>query len=246
YLNQPELTAEHFIIDPFNENERLYRTGDLGRWRADGNIEFTGRKDDQLKIRGYRIETGEIESVLQQHPAITAAAVVAIEKENNEKELVAYIVTDQLLPVSTIRLYLNERLPVYMIPGYYVPLQALPLTTNGKVDRKQLLDPKLLDNKLRTEYVAPRNETEKKLVLLWQELLEQETIGFRDNFFDLGGNSIKAANLIGRTKTGFGVQLSFRNIFKEPTIENLAADIDFILDQQQLKKNRDKLVRIEI
>ena len=163
YLNQPELTAEKFVANPFEEGTRMYRTGDLARWLPDGNIEFLGRIDHQVKIRGFRIELGEIESRLMQHPRIREVVVIARTDAGKDKYLCAYYVAGEELEVKELRSFLAAELPGYMLPGFFVPLKALPLTANGKVDRKALPDP---DRSLisGTEYVPAANETEQKLV----------------------------------------------------------------------------------
>ncbi|MCW3465953.1 non-ribosomal peptide synthetase [Chitinophaga nivalis] len=222
YLNQPVLTAEKFIPNPFNTAERLYSTGDLGRWQADGSIEFAGRKDAQVKIRGYRIELGEIEHALQQHPAITDTVVIAWPNATGEKELVAYIVGEADLHIAGLRAHLSKSLPDYMVPAHYVPLAALPLTPNGKVDRKNLPDPAEMSLATGTAYIPPRNETEAKLVLIWQEILGREIISVKDNFFDIGGHSLKATRLSGQIHKVFDVKLSLNELFSQVVLEDQA------------------------
>ncbi|MGO4773924.1 AMP-binding protein, partial [Flavobacterium sp. W22_SRS_FK3] len=170
YLNQEELTKEKFINDPFREGERIYKTGDLARWLPDGNIEFIGRKDDQVKIRGYRIELGEIENVLSSLPGVTQCCVLAKEDTNGTKSLVGYVVLEEALDKEALQNQLKLSLPDYMVPMIWVALEVLPLTNNGKLDKKSLPDPdgSALSSK---EYVAPRNETEAQLAAIWQELL---------------------------------------------------------------------------
>ncbi|MGY0035030.1 non-ribosomal peptide synthetase [Pedobacter sp. NJ-S-72] len=188
YLNKEELTKEKFIADQFRPGNKMYKTGDLGRSLADGVIEYLGRIDDQVKIRGYRIELGEIEHVLNQHPEVQQSVVVAKSDEQGIKRLVGYIVADLNADREDVLSYLREQLPEYMIP-VLVRLDQLPLTANGKTDKKALPEPDgdLLSNQI---YVAPRNDTEQKLAHIWQELLQLKQVGIYDDFFDLGGHSL--------------------------------------------------------
>ena len=225
YLNQPELTAEKFIKDPFstNPNARLYKTGDLGRWLPDGNIEYLGRIDDQVKIRGFRIELGEIESVLNQNETISQGVVLAKADKQGTKRLVGYVVSHQkAFDKQAIQAWLNEKLPEYMVPAIWVELSSIPLTSNGKVDRKALPEPELTD--LSAEYVAPRNETEAKLAVIWQELLGLEQVGIYDNFFELGGDSILTIQIVSRMRR-LGYIIQPRDIFNHQVIANLSAII---------------------
>jgi amino acid adenylation domain-containing protein len=219
YLNKPTLTAEKFVANPFRVGERMYKTGDLGRWLADGNIEYLGRKDDQVKIRGYRIELGEIETALLKYPGMETTAIIAKTAADGDKDLVAYIVSKQELSEADLKVYLGNILPAYMIPAYFVPLNELPLTTNGKLDRKKLPDPVGLGLGNTVEYVAPTNPTEEKLVLIWQEILKREKIGIKDNFFDLGGHSLKATRLASQIHRIFDVKLALKDLFTAATIE---------------------------
>ncbi|MBB5624283.1 acyl carrier protein, partial [Pedobacter cryoconitis] len=221
-------------------------TGDLGRWLPDGNIEFTGRKDDQVKIRGYRIELGEIENVLFGHQEIESAVVLARQDMTGEKNLVAYIVPKQKIEPLDVRDYLIRILPAYMVPLHYIILDSLPLTANGKIDKKLLPDPGSDGLSSKVDYVAPRNETEEKLILIWQDLLGREVVGVRDSFFDIGGHSLKVTQLISRINISFGVRLNIQSVFKEPTIESIADHIVFILDQNEQRQTRDGLIEIEI
>jgi amino acid adenylation domain-containing protein len=225
YLNQPALTAKKFVANPFKAGERMYRSGDLGRWLPDGRIEFLGRKDEQVKIRGYRIELAEIESALQSHPDVTAAAVAVQGTSQADRELVAYVAGPQGMDATDLRSWLADRLPTYMVPAHYVQLPELPLTTNGKVDRKRL--PAAGGNGMlaATEYVAPRNQTEEKLASIWQEILAKDRIGIRDNFFDLGGHSLTAIRVLGRIRSEFSVDIKMETVFNNATIEFIAQDI---------------------
>jgi acyl carrier protein len=227
YLNQPELTATQFIANPFVPEARLYKTGDLGKWQVDGNVAFMGRHDHQVKIRGYRIELGEIESVLRSYPGIADAAVIAREDSNGDKELVAYITgSDTLTDATVLGAYLGGILPFYMVPAYFVQLPALPLNANGKVDRKQLPAPEGMGISSGVEYVEPRNEIEQTLLKMWQELLGKEKISIKDNFFAIGGHSLKATKLVSQISKEFGVKLPLPVLFSNPTIEHLASEIE--------------------
>ncbi|HHJ52795.1 MAG TPA: non-ribosomal peptide synthetase, partial [Caldithrix abyssi] len=225
YLNRPDLTAEKFIPNPFSDRgERLYRTGDLVRYKPDGNIEFLGRIDYQVKVRGFRIELGEIEANLNEYPGVRDVAVLAREDQPGQKQLVAYLVADEENKPSPAELrdHLKERLPDYMIPAAYVFLDAMPLTPNGKVDRRRLPAPDMEAAVLRREYVAPRNETEEKLTAIVAQLLNLEKVGVYDNFFELGGHSLLATQFISRVKEEFEVELPLITLFEKPTIEQMA------------------------
>ncbi|MBC9929148.1 non-ribosomal peptide synthetase [Chitinophaga qingshengii] len=223
YLHQPELTAKKFLADPFSAHPkaRMYRTGDLARWLPDGNIEYLGRIDDQVKIRGYRIELGEVESALQQCPLVNQAVVLAKADNNGFKRLVAYIVPEGSFDKDAIRLYLNSRLPEYMVPSLLVKLDKLPLTANGKVNKRALPDP-AADELLTSEYLAPRNEKERQLVNIWQQLLNVERVGIKDNFFELGGHSLLTMRLISEIREVLQIEVPVGLIFQLPTIEGLS------------------------
>ena len=229
YLNQPELTAERFIDDPFRPDSggRLYQTGDCVRYRPDGCIEYLGRLDHQVKVRGYRIEPREIEATLLRHPSVREAVVVAREDQPGDKRLAAYVVaggrTANLL--SELRAFLKQRLPEYMIPSVFVPLEALPLTTNGKVDRKALPDPGAPWAEMSC-FIAPRTPIEEILVGIWAEVLDSERVGEADNFFELGGHSLLATRVIAREHVFLGVEVAMRAFFEAPTVEGMAAAID--------------------
>ncbi len=226
YLNQAELNAERFIPDPFslNAEARLYRTGDLGRWRSDGNLDFHGRADYQVKIRGYRIELGEIEAVLGNHPGVATCAVVVRQRNDGDKMLMAHVAgrSGSLISSESLRTWLGEKLPDYMIPSQFVRHLALPLNANGKVDRKVL--EKIEEEQLpaAAEYVAPRNEREENLAIIWRSILRHERVGVRDNFFELGGHSLLAVVICSKIKEQLGVEVPLRWIFEHPTIERLA------------------------
>ncbi|HYN22911.1 MAG TPA: amino acid adenylation domain-containing protein, partial [Thermoanaerobaculia bacterium] len=222
YHGRPDLTAEKFIPDPFSEEPgmRLYRTGDLARFRPDGVIDFLGRLDFQVKVRGYRIELGEIESALGGHPAVHEAVAVARERQG-EMRLAAYVVpvTGSQPTPAELRDHLLARLPDYMVPPDWVFLQKLPLTASGKVDRKALPEPR----QVRPDHVPPRTPLERFLASLWEETLGAETVGVRDNFFDLGGTSISGAVVINRLQSVTGEILHVVALFDAPTIGELAS-----------------------
>jgi acyl-CoA synthetase (AMP-forming)/AMP-acid ligase II/acyl carrier protein len=232
YLNRPELTAERFVNDPFSEEpgSHLYRTGDMVRWLPDGILEFLGRKDNQVKLRGFRIELGEIESVLINHDLVEEAVVLLREDEPGDKRLVAYVVPhkENLFSPDDLRSYLRKRLPDYMVPAIYVKLDSIPLTPNGKVDRKKLLP--LEDHRQAQEtFVAPHTETEHKVAAIWQRLLRMDKIDVHENFFDLGGHSLLATQLISRLCDTFEMELPLNSIFEFPTIARLARHIDTMI-----------------
>ncbi len=221
YLNNPELTKEKFVLSPFISGEIMYRTGDLARWLPDGNIEFLGRKDYQVKIRGFRIELGEIESQILNHEAVKEAVVIDRSNNNGDKYLCAYLVTKTELIVGELREHLSKKLPEYMLPSHFIQLEKLPLTSNGKVDRKALPEP---ENSIfsGTEYEAPRNTVEEKLAAIWQEVLGVEKIGINDNFFELGGHSLKATSLVAKIHKILNVEVSLKEIFTNSTIKGIS------------------------
>jgi amino acid adenylation domain-containing protein len=221
YLNQPDLTAEKFVENPFRPGERLYRTGDLCRWTREGNLEFLGRKDEQVKIRGYRIEPGEVQAALVAHPGIKDVAVTTVSVSDSEKELAAYVAGDSGL-ASELKSYLKGSLPEYMIPAWFVFLDTLPLTPNGKVDREALPLPNEHASG-RDGYVAPRSEMEKRLAAIWEEVLDLRPVGVNDNFFDIGGQSLKAITLVSRISKEMGTTIPLMQVFRFPTIAEFAA-----------------------
>jgi amino acid adenylation domain-containing protein len=226
YANDENKTNYSFKPDPFNDmaGGRMYRTGDLGRMMPDGNLEFLGRKDTQVKIRGYRVELGEIESVLNKCDLVSQAVVIA--KENNgDKQLISYIVPHGKFDRKSIISYLKSKLPEYMVPSLWVELQKLPLTSNGKVDRKALPDVNISEHE-NSQYVPPQNEEQRKLALIWQEILGLEKIGIHDNFFELGGHSLMAVRMITRFEKDTGKKLPLSILFKYPTIHSLLSFIE--------------------
>jgi len=225
YFNRPELTARAFISNPFSgePDARLYKTGDLARYWPDGNIEYLGRIDNQVKIRGYRIELGEIEETLRQHPAVQDAAAIARDDGSGNKGLVAYVVLDpdKLPSISNLRGYLQEKLPEYMVPSAFVTLESLPLTPNGKLDRHAL--PQKCDRvSEETAFTEPQTPTEKELAQIWMAVLELEKVGTNESFFDIGGHSLMAMQLVSRVRMRFGVELPLYDFYAAPTIQNLA------------------------
>ena len=225
YHNRPELTSEKFIADPFSKEPgaRLYKTGDSARFLPNGNIEYLGRLDYQVKIRGYRVELGEIEEVLNQHPGVQASIVIAREDSPGAKRLVAYLVSQKEgVSAATLRDYLRDKMPGYMVPAAFVTLPALPLTPNGKVDRKALPAPESANVELEREQKMPRSYTEQMLCHIWREWLNLERVGTQDNFFDLGGDSLTAIRVIEQMNQTFKVHLNVPVFFRNPTIEQLA------------------------
>jgi amino acid adenylation domain-containing protein len=220
YLNQPELTAERFVANPF-AGGRMYRTGDLGRWLPDGTIEFLGRNDFQVKIRGFRIELGEIEAKLAAFPGLRDVVVLAREDAPGDKRLVAYCVGMDRMDAEVLRGYLAERLPAYMVPSAFVQLDRLPLTANGKVNRKALPAPEG-DAFATRAYEAPVGRTEQVLAEIWAELLDVERVGRNDHFFELGGHSLRAVQVISRVRQALGVEIALGDLFARPVLADFA------------------------
>ncbi len=228
YLNRADLTAEKFVSDPFSERPgtRMYRTGDVARYRADGVIEFLGRKDDQVKVHGYRIELSEIETVLRQHRSVQEAVVLALDDERGEKHLVGYVLTDhsETFSVSELRGHLLEKLPDYMVPWQFVRLQTLPLTRSGKVDRRALPAPNRAGSQNETPFAAPRTLIEEVLATIWAEVLRVDRVGIDDNFFGLGGDSIRSIQVRARAQQR-GITISHQQLFQHQTIRALAREV---------------------
>ncbi len=228
YRGRPELTASRFLPNPFDpiQAPRMYRTGDLARYRVDGQIQLLGRTDHQIKLRGHRIEPGEIEVVIERHPAVRQAVVV-VDGEGSGRQLVAYIrYTDASQDVDQIRSWLRERLPDYMVPGVLVPLDEFPLTPNGKIDRKRLPSLQKVSRVSRGDSITPRNQTEQRISELWSDALHIDRPGIRDNFFDLGGHSLLLVQLHARMKREFNANITAVDLFRYPTIEALASFLD--------------------
>ena len=224
YVNRADLTAEKFVPNCFSrvEGERLYRTGDRGRWRSDGTLEFMGRLDDQVKVRGYRIELGEIEAALRECAGVEQAVVVVREDHRGDKRLMAYVVKhDEPGSSADLREYLHKRLPEYMVPGIIVQLGEMPLTPNGKVDRKALPSPDL-ENGMGAEQIAPRSAEEEILSGIFAEVLKLDRVGVEQNFFEAGGHSLLAMQVISRVRSAFNMELPLRALFEAPTVAGLA------------------------
>ena len=224
YLNRPELTAGRFMANPFVDDAqaRLYKTGDMGRWLADGSIEYLGRNDEQVKIRGFRIELGEIEARIAEQPAVREAVVIAREDQPGDKRLVAYLVAHEghaLLDEAQLRTILAQTLPDYMVPSYFIVLDTIPLTANGKTDRKALPAPDMTRGEV--GYLAPRTAAEEIMAGIWVQVLKRDKVGVHDNFFALGGHSLLATQLLTRICTAFDVELPLSAIFETSTLAEL-------------------------
>ena len=252
YLKRPELTAERFVGDPFSgDGSRMYKTGDLGRWLGDGNIECLGRSDFQVKIRGFRVELGEIESRLVKYPDVREAVVTAREDGAGDKRLVAYYTTGQgggaepeAVEAERLRAYLLASLPEYMVPAAYVRLESLPLTANGKLDRKALPAPDR-EAYAMSGYEGPVGETETTVAGIWAELLQLEQVGRRDNFFQLGGHSLLATQVIARLRNVLQVEIPLQALFENRTLASLAAAIEKMRTGETALEQKKKLKRIE-
>jgi acyl-coenzyme A synthetase/AMP-(fatty) acid ligase/acyl carrier protein len=232
YLGQPEKTAERFLKNPFSNDATatIYRTGDLARYGEDGNIEFLGRGDDQVKVRGFRIELGEIEAVLARHESVKQAVVLAREDEQGDKRLLAYVVPSREQSAAVtgedLRTYLKQQLPDYMVPQAVIILPKLPLNANGKIDRQALPEPEAASST--KAYVAPQTQTEQTIAEIWAEVLRREPgkISADDNFFDLGGHSLMATQVVSRLRERFTVEVPMRVMFDQPTIVGLARAVE--------------------
>jgi hypothetical protein len=227
-LQRAELTAERFVPEPYGAEigARMYRTGDAARYRGDGEIEYLGRLDEQVKVRGYRIELGEIEAALRGSAGVEEAVVV-VRGEGEEKQLVGYVVADagEALSASGLRSYLEERLPQHMIPARIVMLAEMPLTRNGKVDRRALPLPDAQRPDSGRPFVAPATPVEMELAQLWQELLRVDVVGIYDHFFELGGHSILLTQLASRIRKEFQVNVPLQVLFDDPTIVEMTKAI---------------------
>jgi amino acid adenylation domain-containing protein len=228
YFNRPELTSERFILNSFSvrAETRLYKTGDLARYQPDGNIVYLGRIDNQVKLRGFRIELGEIEAILSEMPAVREAAVILREDIPSEKRIIAYVVAkrQEAIATSELRRCLAKKLPEYMVPSVFVQLPTMPLTPNGKLDRRALPAPDIVRPKLDEAYVAPSTTQEKALVDIWAQVLGVEQVGIHDNFFALGGDSIRSIQVLSKAKER-GLSLSLQQIFQYQTIHQLAQEL---------------------
>jgi acyl-coenzyme A synthetase/AMP-(fatty) acid ligase len=229
YHGRPDLTAEKFVPHPFamRPGARLYRTGDLVRYRPDGNIDFLGRMDFQVKVRGFRIELGEIESILNKHPAVRQSLVVAREQRSGEKRLIAYVVVrkDESLTIEELRGFLKKKLPSYMAPSAFALLDAFPLTSSGKVDRKALPNPDGVRPDIEAAFVTPHTEIEREVAEVWREILGLERVGVNDNFFDLGGDSLRLLRLQQKLQERLRCGIQLMTLFKYPTVSAMARQL---------------------
>ncbi len=256
YLNQPGKTAERFLADPFSSKPgaRLYRTGDLVRWSPEGLLEFRGRVDHQVKVRGYRIELGEVEARLAEHPGVAEAIAVVREDVPGDKRLISYVVPkacasrtdcqsvlqgEEQLSVSDLRGFLQQRLPGYMIPSAFVLLDAFPRTAGGKVDRRALPAPQQGRGEAEQEWMAPRTPLEEALAGIWAQVLGLERVGIHDNFFDRGGHSLQAAQLVARIQAALSRKVSIRDVFLAPTVAELAE----LMEKQPVAHQPEALAR---
>lgn len=247
YLNRPELTEERFFRDPFvsDPQARMYKTGDLGKWRADGRIEYLGRNDQQVKIRGFRIELGEIEAQLLRYEQIKNAVVIAREDIPNERRLVAYVIPQNTSDAASVpsaeslRTHLQAALPEYMVPSAYVVIECVPLTPQGKVDRRALPAPGF-NAYANREYEAPRGYVEEMLARIWQVLLGHERVGRSDNFFELGGHSLLAMQVVTRMRSSLSIDMPIRLLFQFPTIGQLSTQLENL---NQVRSNRVQTIR---
>jgi amino acid adenylation domain-containing protein len=228
YLGRPELTAEKFVPDPWSgrPGARLYRTGDLVRRRPDGSLDFLGRIDHQVKVRGFRIELGEIESALLSTEGVEASVVIVREDVPGDRRIVAYVVrTGEAATVAALREELGDRLPEYMVPSLFVFLEALPLTQNGKVDRKRLPAPESSRPDLGEGFIEPRTALEMQVAEVWAEVLGVDRVGLRDSFWSLGGHSLLATRVFSRLYDALGIDLPLQTLFEAPTLERFATAI---------------------
>ncbi|KGJ86780.1 non-ribosomal peptide synthetase [Colwellia psychrerythraea] len=246
YLNNPELTQDRFVNNPYyeadsvNNSKYLYKTGDLVRYLADGNLEYVGRTDEQVKLRGFRIELGEIEHQLSEHEGVDSALVLTIENDIGNKQLIAYLKPelghetdiDDVGLVPNIQQSLKQVIPDYMIPERFILMHEWPLTHDGKIDRSSLPKPDMSSHK--AHYIEPSTATERALIEIWQQILKIETIGINDNFFDVGGNSIRAIKLMTKIDERYELRLPIRTLFELQTVTELAVHIDFLISQQKI------------
>ena len=230
YLNRPELTHQRFITDPFatTPGQRLYRTGDLARHRPDGTLEFLGRRDQQIKIRGYRIELGEIAATLEQHPAITTAAVTATPQPHTpgDQRLTAYVTPTNTTTPTELQRHLRHTLPDHMIPSDIVYLDTLPLTPNGKIDRDRLPLPERPERTRAPEPSSPRSDVEGAITRIWQRALHLDDVGVHDSFFDVGGSSLVMVSVQSMLRDELGLTVPMTDLFRYPTIRSLARSLE--------------------
>ncbi|MFT6388649.1 MAG: natural product biosynthesis luciferase-like monooxygenase protein [Cellvibrionaceae bacterium] len=244
YLDRAELTAERFIKSPFDSEKRIYWTGDLAKYRDDGIIDFLGRVDHQVKIRGYRIELGEIEALLGKHDSVRDCVLLLREDTPGDQRLVAYVVPISVAPgVSELKLHLRKQLPEYMVPNDIVILDTMPLTPNGKLDRKQLPSPQGLSQKATAAYVEPEDELQKTIAIVWQESLQVDKVGMNDNFFDLGGHSLLIVRVHQQLKQRVDKPISLTDLYRFPTIRSLTEFLNNDDANASLKQSSDRAQR---
>ncbi|HQS06756.1 MAG TPA: AMP-binding protein, partial [Daejeonella sp.] len=232
YHNRPELMAQKFMSDPFNSSKNMYRSGDFGRWLADGTLEYFGRKDDQIQIRGFRVELGEIMFHLQKHTKIRKAFVIAKEASNSDLELIAYIIpvsdNTSSLDIKEIRIFLTEILPAHLIPHHFVFLDEIPLNSNGKINKEKLPLPSRNTNNGTKEVT---DLVEQTVLDIWKKELDMDDINVNDNFFDLGGHSLKAVRLMSEVQKQFGIILPLVQLYKDTTVLALSGTIRLALQK---------------
>jgi amino acid adenylation domain-containing protein len=230
YLNDEKRSHERFVTDPFlpERGYRMYKTGDVGKWRQDGTVEFIGRKDNQVKIRGHRIELGEIENALLQYAGVEETVVIVHEDRSGDKSLVAYLVSRNRPDTELLRNHLAAKVPLYMIPSWFILLEKMPLTENGKIDRKRLPPPDDTLAEQLNRFVEPKTSTEKELVAIFQEVLGRGRISVKENFFELGGHSLKMLKVISKIQERFHVRLDVATFFQSPSVVSLAKFIDAV------------------
>jgi amino acid adenylation domain-containing protein len=245
YVNRPDVTADRFVPNPFVEEPgaRVYRTGDLGRFLPDGIVEFLGRMDQQVKVRGYRIELGEIDAVIERHRAVKEAVTVVRESESGNKSLATYIVPAQRpgADVEELQRYLTDQLPDYMVPGIIVRLDKMPLTANGKIDRRALPDPADIELTGRASYAEPRNAVEEVVVRIWEEVLGVEKIGINDNFIMMGGHSLAAMQVLARLRKTFQIGVPVRVLFEA---RNVAELVQAMSAEERIPGRLEKIARV--
>jgi acyl carrier protein len=248
YHHQPALTAEKFVPNPFegSPGSRMYRTGDLARWGHDGNLEFLGRIDQQVKIRGFRVEPAEIEELLEKHESIVQAVVTLHRDRMGNQRLVAYVVAKDAVVVNadSLRRYLADRLPAYMVPSAFMQLPELPLTENAKIDRRALPEPPM-ESAGDDNHVACRTEAELKIAAIWQELLGRKKIGIDSSFFELGGHSMLVIQMKNRLKEVMEIDVPAVDIFAYPTIRLLAEHIGRQDQGQELRASLERRASLQ-
>ena len=241
YLNDPERTNENFVQFPLLEGTRIYKTGDIGRIRSDGNIEFLGRLDEQVKIRGYRVELPEIEKKMREVKEINACAVTLFEK-NGSSELVAYFTSDVALGPTQLKNHLDRFLPKYMVPSYFIQLDKIPMSSNGKTDKKRLPDPMGTHEKV--IFRKPQDEIEFLILGICSNVLKKEEISLDDNFFEIGGHSLNAVRVISQIQKELNIDLALKEIFYTPILFDIADKVKKIIECKEsfVEKDEEKLI----